>query len=103
MKLREMSLTCRPAMASELHTWGTVAYLTEPDQLMSKAIEIAEGILKKPKAAVEFAKAALNHLDVFEMYANYRMEQGYTYQLNIMGDGDAARDAFVRGERVITR
>jgi enoyl-CoA hydratase len=31
------------------------------------------------------------------------MEQGYTYQLNIMGDGDEARDAFVRGERVITR
>jgi len=28
MKLREMSLTCRPATASELHAWGTVAYLS---------------------------------------------------------------------------
>ena len=103
MKLREMSLTCKPATAAELHAWGTVAYVTEPEELMSKARELAGEILQKPKAAVEFAKAALNHLDVFEMHTNYRMEQGYTYQLNIMGDGDAARDAFVRGERVITR
>lgn len=103
MKLREMSLTCKPATADELHAWGTVAYVTEPDDLMPKAREIAEMILQKPPAAVRFAKAALNHLDVFEMHTNYRMEQGYTYQLNIMGDGDTARDAFVRGERVITR
>jgi enoyl-CoA hydratase len=103
MKLREMSLTCKPATADELHAWGTIAYVTEPDELMPKAREIAELILQKPPAAVQFAKAALNHLDVFEMHTNYRMEQGYTYQLNIMGDGDSARDAFVSGERVITR
>ncbi|MBJ22313.1 MAG: enoyl-CoA hydratase family protein [bacterium] len=103
MKLREMSLTCKPATADELHAWGTVAYVTEPDDLMSKAREIAGQILQKPPAAVRFAKAALNHLDVFEMHSNYRMEQGYTYQLNIMGDGETARDAFVSGERVITR
>ena len=103
MKLREMSLTCNPATAAELHAWGTVAYLTEPDALMAKAHEIADMILQKPAAAVRFAKAALNHLDVYEMHTNYRMEQGYTYQLNIMGDGDEARDAFVAGERVVTR
>jgi enoyl-CoA hydratase len=98
-----MSLTCKPASAAELHAWGTVAYLTEPEELMPKAREISELILNKPPAAVQFAKAALNHLDVFEMHTNYRMEQGYTYQLNIMGDGDKARDAFVSGKRVITR
>jgi len=103
MKLREMSLTCKPATAAELHAWGTVAYLTEPEELMPKAREIAGLILEKPASAVEFAKAALNHLDVFEMHTNYRMEQGYTYQLNIMGTGDEQRDAFVRGDRVITR
>jgi enoyl-CoA hydratase len=98
-----MSLTCKPATADELHAWGTVAYVTEPAELMPKARDLAEQMLKKPKSALEFAKAALNHLDVFEMHTNYRMEQGYTYQLNIQGDGDKARDAFVRGERVITR
>jgi enoyl-CoA hydratase len=103
MKLREMSLTCKPASAAELHAWGSVAYLTEPEDLMPKAREIANGLLQKPPAAVRFAKAALNHLDVYEMHTNYRMEQGYTYQLNLMGDGDRARDSFVRGDRVITR
>lgn len=103
MKLREMSLTCKPATAAELHAWGSVAYLTSPDDLMDKAREIAAGIAGKQKAVVGFAKAALNHLDVFEMHSNYRMEQGYTYQLNIMGDGEEARNAFVKGERVITR
>ena len=103
MKLREMSLTCKPATAEELLAWGTVAYVTEPEDLMPKAREMAEQMLAKPKSALEFAKAALNHLDVFEMHTNYRMEQGYTYQLNIQGDGDKARDAFVRGDRIITR
>ena len=103
MKLREMSLTCRPATAQELLAWGSVAYVVEPDQLMAKAREIAANIAKKQKAVVKFAKAALNHIDLHEMHANYRLEQGYTYQLNIMGDGDKARDAFIEGTRVITR
>lgn len=103
MKLREMSLTCRPATAAELHAWGSVAYLTEPEDLMPKAREVASNIASKQKSVIGFAKAALNHLDIFEMDANYRMEQGYTYQLNIMGDGDEARDAFVKGDRIITR
>jgi len=103
MKLREMSLTCRPATAQELLAWGSVAYVVEPDQLMAKAREIAANIAKKQKAVVKFAKAALNHIDLHEMHANYRLEQGYTYQLNIMGDGDKARDAFIEGTRIITR
>lgn len=103
MKLREMALTCRPVMAAELHAWGSVAYLTEPDELMAKALEVANTLIKKPKDALDFAKAALNHLDVFEMHANYRMEQGYTYQLNMMGEGSKARDAFIEGTRVISR
>ena len=91
------------ATAAELHAWGSVAYLTEPDELMPKARELARQMAAKPAAAVRFAKAALNHIDVFEMHANYRLEQGYTYQLNIMGEGSKARNAFVEGTRIITR
>ena len=103
MKLREMSLTCRPATAAELHAWGSVAHLVEPDELMPKAWEIARQLAKKQAQAVKFAKAALNHIDIFEMHSNYRLEQGYTYQLNIMGEGSKARNAFVEGTRIITR
>jgi enoyl-CoA hydratase len=103
MKLREMSLTCKPATAQEMLVWGSVAYVVEPEQLMAKAREVAQGIARKQGNVVRFAKAALNHIDNFEMHANYRLEQGYTYQLNIMGDGDKARDAFIEGTRIITR
>jgi len=103
MKLREMSLTCKPATASELLSWGSIAYVTEPGDLMAKAMEIAELIASKQSAVVKLAKAALNHIDIYDMHSNYRMEQGYTYQINIMGDGDKARDAFVTGDRKVTR
>lgn len=103
MKLREMSLTCKPATAAELHAWGSIAYLTEPEDLMSKAMEMAEMIAAKQSPVVKLAKAALNHIDIYDMHSNYRMEQGYTYQINIMGDGDKARDAFITGERKVTR
>lgn len=103
MKLREMSLTCRPATAQELLAWGSIAYVVEPEALMPKARELAANIAKKQKAVVKFAKSALNHIDHIEMHTNYRLEQGYTYQLNIMGDGDEARNAFVEGTRIITR
>jgi enoyl-CoA hydratase len=103
MKLREMSLTCRPASAAELHAWGSVAYLTEPDALMPKAREVARGIAAKQGHVVRFAKAALNHIDIYDLHTNYRLEQGYTYQLNIMGEGSKARNAFVEGTRIVTR
>ncbi len=103
MKLREMSLTCKPASAAELHAWGSVAYLVEPDELMAKAREVAQQLAKKQPAAVRAAKAALNHIDNFALHTNYRIEQGYTYQLNIMGEGSKARNAFVEGSRIITR
>ncbi len=103
MKLREMSLTCKPATAAELHAWGSIAYLTDPEDLMTKAMEIAEMIAAKQAPVVKLAKAALNHIDIYDMHSNYRMEQGYTYQINIMGDGDSARDAFISGDRKVTR
>ena len=77
--------------------------LTEPEALRSEARLLAEQIAQKPAAAVRFAKAALNHIDPQDLHGNYRLEQGYTYQLNIMGVGDQQRDAFVAKERDVTR
>jgi enoyl-CoA hydratase len=103
MKLREMSLTCRPATAEELQAWGSVAYVVPREGLLPKAWEIARNIKRKRGAVVGMAKSALNHLDIYDMHKNYKLEQGYTYHLNVLGDGDAARDEFVAGTRVITR
>ncbi|MEE2663019.1 MAG: enoyl-CoA hydratase family protein [Myxococcota bacterium] len=103
LKLRQMTLTCIPISAQELYAYGTVFKLTEPEALRSEARLLAEQIAQKPAAAVRFAKAALNHIDPQDLHGNYRLEQGYTYQLNIMGVGDQQRDAFVAKERDVTR
>jgi enoyl-CoA hydratase len=103
LKLRQMALTCMPVTAQELFEYGTVFKLTEPDALRDEARELARQIAQKPAAAVRFVKAALNHIDPSNLHANYRLEQGYTYQLNLMGVGDQQRDSFVRGDRVMTR
>ena len=103
LKLRQMTFTCIPATAQELFEYGTVFKVTEPDELRDEARKLAEHIAKKPASAIRFAKAALNHIDPHDLHTNYRLEQGYTYQLNIMGVGDRQRDAFVTKEREVTR
>lgn len=103
LKLRQMTLTCIPATAQELFEYGTVFKVVEPEALREEARALAKQLAAKPAAAVRFAKAALNHIDPSNLHTNYRLEQGYTYQLNIMGVGDQQRDAFVRGSRMVTR
>jgi enoyl-CoA hydratase len=102
-KLRQMVFTCEPVTAQELFAWGTVYKLVEPEELMDTAMETARKILKKQNRVVRAAKHALNGIDTYDMAKHYRLEQGFTYELNLYGDGTEARDAFVRGERIITR
>ena len=103
MKLRELALSCRPVAAAELHAWGSIAELVEPDDLMPAARRLAAGLAAKPRAVLRYAKAALNHIDIYAKRKGFRLEQGYTYQLNLMGVGDRARNDFLAGTRVITR
>jgi enoyl-CoA hydratase len=102
-KLRQMVLTCEPVSAQQLYEWGTVYKLTEPDELLEVAHETARSLLKKQARVVTAAKQALNAIDHFDLADSYRLEQGFTYELNLYGDGDEARDAFVRGDRHVTR
>ena len=103
LKLRQMTFTCIPATAQELFEYGTVFKVVEPEALREEARELAGLIAKKPVDAIRFAKAALNHIDPHDLHTNYRLEQGYTYQLNLMGTGDRQRDAFIAKEREVTR
>ena len=36
---------------------------------------------------IRAAKHGLNAIDPFDMADNYRLEQGFTYELNLYGDG----------------
>ncbi len=103
MKLRQMVFTCEPVSAAQLYEWGTVYKLTEPDELLATAVETAAKILTKLPRVVRAAKAALNQIDIYDLAKHYRLEQGYTYELNLYGDGDDARDAFLAGTRAVTK
>lgn len=103
MRLRQMMYTCEPVTAIELNEWGTVYKLVEPDQLLDAAREAAAKVAGKRPRVIRAAKHALNSIDTYALDRNYRMEQGFTYELNLRGDGDAARDQFVSGERKPTR
>jgi len=98
MRLRQMTYLCRPVTAAELYSWGTIAELVEPEDLVATAHEYAKAIAEKRANVVRAAKMALNGIDTFDLADNYRFEQGFTYELNLRGDGDAARNAFVQSK-----
>jgi len=103
MKLRQMVFTCEPVSAHQLYEWGTVYRVCEPEELMATAHEVAKKVCAKRPRVLRAAKEALNHIDIYHLQKHYRIEQGYTYELNLYGDGGAAREEFVAGTRIVTR
>lgn len=98
-RARHMLYTCEPATAEELHGYGSVLQVVPADQLMDAARSVARVIASKAPGVMRAAKRSMNGIDPVDVERSYRYEQGYTYQLNLIGEGDKARDAFVRGER----
>jgi enoyl-CoA hydratase len=95
LKMRAMVLTCEPATAEELHAWGSVHAVVEEGQLADKAREVARTFAKKIPRVVRVAKECLNNIDPVDVNRSYRFEQGFTFELNLAGVADEARDAFV--------
>jgi enoyl-CoA hydratase len=44
---------------------------------------------------IRAAKESLNGIDPVDVKRSYRFEQGFTFELNLRGVADEARDAFV--------
>jgi enoyl-CoA hydratase len=94
-KMRAMVFTAARATADELHRFGSVLEIVERDQLRQRAREIALGIAKKSPTVIRAAKQCLNGIDPVDVKRSYRYEQGFTFELNLSGVADEARDAFV--------
>lgn len=95
LKMRAMVLTCEAATAEELHAWGSVYAVVERDQLADRAREVARTFTKKIPQVVRVAKECLNNIDPVDVNRSYRFEQGFTFELNLAGVADEARNAFV--------
>jgi len=95
-KMRAMVYTAERASAAELHHHGSVLKVVPRDELAAAAKEVASGIAAKSPTVIRAAKQCLNGIDPVDVNRSYRFEQGFTFELNLSGVADEAREAFVR-------
>ena len=94
-KARAMFLMGTMVTAQELLAWGTVERVVPREQLFDCALEVAGEIAKKSPIVMRRAKESLNMIDPVDVKRSYRFEQGFTFELNLWGDSDELRQAFV--------
>jgi enoyl-CoA hydratase len=97
--LRAMVYTCQTVTAQQLLSFGTVFKVVPGAELGGAARSLAAAIAAKDPLVIRLAKQSLNGIDPVDVKRSYRYEQGFTYELNLAGAGDRARQAFVDGHR----
>ncbi|MHB1444796.1 MAG: enoyl-CoA hydratase family protein [Acidimicrobiales bacterium] len=97
-KMRAMVYTSAIATAAELHSYGSVLEVVPRAGLVATALEVAGRIAAKRPGVIRAAKESLNGIDPVDVRRSYRYEQGFTFELNLLGHGDEARDAFIGRE-----
>ena len=94
-KMRAMVYTATNVTARDLLHYGSVLKVVPRDELRAAALEVARQIATKSPAVIRAAKESLNGIDLWDVKRSYRFEQGFTFELNLSGVADQARDAFV--------
>jgi enoyl-CoA hydratase len=93
--MRAMMYLATVATAAELQHYGSVLAVVPRDQLRAKAREVASSIAAKNPTVIRRAKESINGIDPVDVKRSYRYEQGFTFELNLSGVSDEARQAFV--------
>jgi enoyl-CoA hydratase len=94
-RMRYMLYTAEPATAQELAEYGSVLKVVSRAELRETARAVARQIAAIDPTVIRAAKASLNGIDPVDVKRSYRFEQGFTFELNLSGVSDAARDSFV--------
>ncbi len=92
--MRRLFFTAATVSADTLHHFGSVHEVVPRTDLDEAALRVARDIASKDTRVIRAAKEALNFIDVQPVNARYRMEQGFTFELNLAGVSDEHRDAF---------
>jgi enoyl-CoA hydratase len=95
-KLRAMLLLAETATAAELHAFGSVYAVVPRAELESAARAVALRIAAKHPRVIRAAKESLNGIDPQDVRRSYRYEQGFTFELNLLGVADEVRSDFGR-------
>ena len=94
-KMRAMVYTAATATAAELHHYGSVLEVVDPASCATPPCASPRQIAAKSPTVIRAAKESLNGIDPVDVKRSYRFEQGFTFELNLSGVSDEARDAFV--------
>lgn len=97
--MRRLFFTAATVPAETLHHFGSVHEVVPREDLDEAALRVARDIASKDTRVIRAAKEALNFIDVQPVNARYRMEQGFTFELNLSGVSDEHRDAFAGTEK----
>jgi enoyl-CoA hydratase len=92
--MRAMVYTCRTVTAAQLHAFGSVLEVVPRESLIRSARVVADEIAAKDPTIIRRAKESLNGIDPVDVKRSYRFEQGFTFELNLAGVADRARQRF---------
>ena len=92
--MRRLFFTAATVDAATLHQFGSVHEVVPRADLDEAALRVARDIAGKDTRVIRAAKEALNLIDPQRVNASYRMEQGFTFELNLSGVSDELRDEF---------
>jgi enoyl-CoA hydratase len=95
--MRAMVYTCRTVSAAQLLQFGSVLDVVPAEKLRATALAVAGEIAAKNPVVIRRAKESLNGIDPVDVRRSYRYEQGFTFELNLTGVADRARQAFMDG------
>jgi enoyl-CoA hydratase len=93
--MRTLYYTAQNVTAQQLHHFGSVYEVVPRAELDDCARAIATKIAAKDTRVIRCAKEAINGIDPVDVKTSYRLEQGYTFELNLAGVADEHRDEFV--------
>ena len=91
----ELLFTGRLIRGHEAAEMGLANRAVAADEVMPQAMAMAREIAAKRPAVIRAAKECLNGIDPVDVNRSYRFEQGFTFELNLTGISDEARDAFL--------
>jgi enoyl-CoA hydratase len=94
-RMRHLVYTAERATAQELASYGSVLAVVPREELRGAARDLARQIAAIDPTVIRAAKASLNGIDPVDVKRSYRFEQGFTFELNLTGVSDKARDSFV--------
>jgi enoyl-CoA hydratase len=93
--MRTLYYTAQNVTAQQLQHFGSVDEVVPREKLDDTARDIAATIAAKDTRVIRCAKEAINGIDPVDVKTSYRLEQGYTFELNLAGVADEHRDEFV--------